>query len=147
MRTSTSPFQWGHNPTVMDTVRRNTDGYAQDRNVSMGPQPNGHGYYCVSCRNDGVEDVSMGPQPNGHGYMGAYEEHVAGPRRRFQWGHNPTVMDTRVIYAEINKISTKFQWGHNPTVMDTRTSRTSWSCTSSFNGATTQRSWIQHMNA
>ena len=61
--------------------------------------------------------VSMGPQPNGHGYRT-----TSGRARRptsFQWGHNPTVMDTRVIYAEINKISTKFQWGHNPTVMDT----------------------------
>ena len=37
----------------------------------------------------------------------------------FQWGHNPTVMDTRQAYPEDRRQPILFQWGHNPTVMDT----------------------------
>jgi hypothetical protein len=44
--------------------------------VSMGPQPNGHGYSFNGAGNtsmltDIASRVSMGPQPNGHGYRGA----------------------------------------------------------------------------
>ena len=84
-------FQWGHNPTVMDTcpwepdtetAGTGADGSIMDAEVSMGPQPNGHGY---SARWMHTEAYFPSDERNGGDPAGW---------RAFQWGHNPTVMDT-----------------------------------------------------
>ena len=85
----------------------------------------------------------MGPQPVGHGYREMREEEYE-EIRRFQWGHNLSVMDTTFrldtlpnqhptvsmgpqpvghgyfgIQLEALSKSDTFQWGHNLSVMDT----------------------------
>ena len=46
----------------------------------------------VNDENFGIA-VSMGPQPNGHGYDVCLS-YLRPGMLLFQWGHNPTVMDT-----------------------------------------------------
>ena len=88
-------FQWGHNLTVMDTGLLQRLDKRSRLQVSMGPQPHGHGYF--------VSRTTLMRRRIG-GFNGATtsrswilcesDDAYAEAYRWFQWGHNLTVMDT-----------------------------------------------------
>ena len=142
LRSPTTPgaLQWGHGRKAMDTRLRMARarlpsgfngamaakpwilglflfGYVGERQASMGPWPQSHGYMSIWATVDDDEYASMGPWPQSHGYHNSSEsENWESPE--LQWGHGRKAMDTALLkrYARRWEL---LQWGHGRKAMDT----------------------------
>gem|GEM_PF-899588 len=155
-------LQWGHDLSVVESERHVESG-TQTRHASMGPRPLGrgiksmlppvarskmalqwgHDLSVVESRAVVTEmprnvKASMGPRPLGRGIP--RRENSSAPWADASMGSRPLGRGIN-LPLRIRSNSSKLQWGHDLSVVESTGPGSPPRSTTSFNGATTSRSW------